>query len=133
MECCGVLVGIIGSEADRVTAVIPTINAAASPSRFEIGPDEQARVMRTVRWSTGEHVLAVYHSHPIGPAVPSYADRVMALDGQVSVIVGFAPTTGDPVMTAWWLPGGTERQPVSVPLAIAHGLCDPAPIDQEPT
>lgn len=133
-ECCGVLAGYIGLGHDVVTAVIPTINAAASPWMFEIGPDEQDRVRETVRWDEGEIPLATYHSHTAGPAVPSGTDRAMALEDSICVIVAFDRDV--PVVRAWFMRDArTEPERVSVfmdsEVAIAHAMCDSARSDRE--
>jgi len=92
-ECCGLLVG----HGDTATRVLYAENAAASPRRFEIELDEVERLSGLVRWHEGEEVLAVYHSHTLGPACPSPADSALALEDSLSVIVGVGVWVGVPV------------------------------------
>lgn len=112
-ECCGILAG----RGDTATRVLYAENAAASPTRFEIAPDEVERVCGLVRWDEGEDVLAVYHSHPVGPACPTAADRAMATVEGLSVIVlpGDRHALDGAAVRAWWM---SEAEPVEVPVVL---------------
>jgi proteasome lid subunit RPN8/RPN11 len=68
-EGCGLLAG--RQTADRF---IPVTNIASDPARqFEMEPAELIHSLRELRTS-GEQLIAVYHSHPNGPARPSKTD-----------------------------------------------------------
>ena len=68
-EGCGLLVG--RESADRF---IPMTNvAAAAGTQYEIDPADLIHTLRELR-NSGEHLIAVYHSHPHGPAEPSRTD-----------------------------------------------------------
>jgi proteasome lid subunit RPN8/RPN11 len=67
-EACGLLVG-----RDAVDRFIPVKNIAAGPDRYEMDPAELISVLRNLR-ETGEKLLAVFHSHPQGPAELSKTD-----------------------------------------------------------
>lgn len=69
MECCGLLGGRDGV----ITAIFPAQNALASPTAFEIAPQELFQVFRTIRAEGLEH-LGIYHSHLKGDNVPSPRD-----------------------------------------------------------
>ncbi len=69
-EACGFLAGIGSS----VSAVIPVTNHLHSPVRFIMEPMEQYRALQWIEQNALE-ILAIYHSHPSGPAVPSATDR----------------------------------------------------------
>ena len=67
-EGCGLLVG--RGSAERF---IPMKNILSSPAEFEMDPAELISVLRNLR-GTGEQLIAIYHSHPHGPAEPSRKD-----------------------------------------------------------
>lgn len=110
-EACGLILGRPGV-ADELVACG---NVAADPRRhFEVDPADLFRCYRAVR-GTGRAVLAVYHSHPDGPAVPSATDAARAWDkdlvwllidgggGRAGTIAGWRPTdTGFVPATLTW-------------------------------
>ncbi len=68
-EGCGLLAGAAGCS----TAVFPVLNLLQSPVRFRMDPQQQAEAfiaMQAQDWD----LLAIYHSHPNGPAHPSATD-----------------------------------------------------------
>ena len=67
-EGCGLLVG-----SQLATRFIPMDNARASSTDYEMEPAQLIAVLRDLRTS-GEALLAIYHSHPFGPAKPSESD-----------------------------------------------------------
>jgi proteasome lid subunit RPN8/RPN11 len=67
-EACGLLVG--RDSADRF---IPMENTLASAIAFEMDPAELISTLRDLRHG-GEALIAIYHSHPSGPARPSKID-----------------------------------------------------------
>jgi proteasome lid subunit RPN8/RPN11 len=73
-ECCGLL----GGHAFRATSCYPMRNTAARPeSEFFAAPEDLFNAMRELR-EAGEEIVAIYHSHPRGPAQPSETDIRMA-------------------------------------------------------
>jgi proteasome lid subunit RPN8/RPN11 len=69
VECCGLL----GGDGGVVSEIFPARNALASPSAFEIAPEELFQFFRRMRAAGLEH-LGIYHSHPAGENVPSPRD-----------------------------------------------------------
>ncbi len=67
-EGCGLLVG--RGSAERFIAIT---NIAPRPSEFEMDPAQLIGALRNFR-TTGEDLIAIYHSHPHGPAQPSKLD-----------------------------------------------------------
>lgn len=68
-EACGLVAG-----RDRhALAVFPVDNALHSPVRYRIDPQEQLNVFLLIE-EKGWELLAIYHSHPKGPAGPSTTD-----------------------------------------------------------
>jgi proteasome lid subunit RPN8/RPN11 len=78
-EACGIVVGKVpaadGGHADRFLGLT---NAAASPSRYLIDPQEQLRAMIAIE-DGGDVVWAIFHSHVRSPAEPSPTDIDLAL------------------------------------------------------
>ena len=83
-EACGLLLGT----SDRIETAIPTRNVHVSPrTHFEIDPAALIAAHRAAR-EGGPGLAGYWHSHPVGDAVPSAADRAMAAgDGKVWAIV----------------------------------------------
>jgi len=73
-EMCGFVVGT-GSPGDGGVALRwePARNAAASPLRFDVAPEDLIRLFLDID-DRGEAIWAVVHSHVRSPAVPSAAD-----------------------------------------------------------
>jgi len=69
LECCGLLAGIGGV----ISQIFPTKNALASPTAYEIAPQELFQLLRSIRSEGLEH-LGIYHSHPAGENFPSRSD-----------------------------------------------------------
>lgn len=67
-EGCGLLVG--RQAADRFIAVD---NASASETAYDMEPAQLIGALRDLR-AGGERLVAIYHSHPRGPAQPSRSD-----------------------------------------------------------
>jgi len=67
--------GLISAKNNEATHYYPVSNVAADKtSRFEMAGPEQIAVMKTIR-QQGEELLAIVHSHPDAPAVPSELDK----------------------------------------------------------
>jgi len=69
LECCGLLAGREGV----ITHIFPAVNALASPTAYEISPQELFRLMREIR-GAGVELKGIYHSHPDGRNEPSPRD-----------------------------------------------------------
>jgi len=86
LECCGLLVG----QESSATRFISITNRLASATEFDMEPAELIGALRSLR-TNGERLLAIVHSHPRGPALPSArdVDRAWYPDA-AHVIVSFA-------------------------------------------
>ena len=67
-EACGLLVG-----RDIADRFIPVKNISPSAQEYEMEPAELIAALRGLRES-GERLIAIFHSHPRGPAAPSKTD-----------------------------------------------------------
>jgi proteasome lid subunit RPN8/RPN11 len=70
-EGCGLIAGSSAS----MTGIrfIPMANVAQGAAEFEMDPAELIRALKDLR-NADERLLAIYHSHPHGPARPSKTD-----------------------------------------------------------
>lgn len=83
LEGCGLLAG---NDRGRVTAVYPIDNILHSPTAYEMDPQQQIEIMLALE-AAGWRLLAIYHSHPQGPAHPSARDMALAFYPEASYII----------------------------------------------
>jgi proteasome lid subunit RPN8/RPN11 len=94
-EGCGLLVGQTSAE-----RFIPITNLSASPTEYEMDPAELIRVLRELR-GTGERLVAIYHSHPNGPAELSRKDIERAYYPDAAQVVVSLSDQGHPQTAAF--------------------------------
>ena len=70
-EACGIVAGPEGS--DRPTRFVPMLNAARSPTFYELDSAEQFKVWREMD-DRDEEPVVIYHSHTSTEAHPSRTD-----------------------------------------------------------
>ncbi|MCW5876672.1 MAG: M67 family metallopeptidase [Anaerolineales bacterium] len=88
-EACGLLAG----EGEQVLAAYPVRNELASQTHFRMDPAEQWAAFQAME-AQGWDLLAIYHSHPTGPARPSRQDALgAAYPGAAHFI--WTPVEGD--------------------------------------
>ena len=98
IECCGLLVG-----ADRrIERAVPARNLLASPTRYQVDPSDHFAAIRGTR-SDGLVVVGAYHSHPLGPPVPSATDLAEATYADYAYLI-VSPKEDDP-FGAYYLDG----------------------------
>jgi [CysO sulfur-carrier protein]-S-L-cysteine hydrolase len=87
-ECCGLL----GGRSWQVFSRYPLANKSPEPTkRYFAAPEDLFEAMRRMR-SEGEDLVAIYHSHPRGPAYPSPTDIELAFYQEaVYLIIGLEP------------------------------------------
>lgn len=102
LECCGLLAGVVRADGvGEVRLRYPLLNAAASPIEFESEPRSHFSADRDIR-RQGLEVLAVYHSHPASPPLPSRKDRERSWSSEVVHFI-VSLTTTPPTLRGWWL------------------------------
>ena len=72
-ECCGMIAGLHG----EATRVLRAANTESSPFMYVMEPREQLRIMDEIE-SSGEDLLAIYHSQTRSAAYPSRTDVELA-------------------------------------------------------
>jgi [CysO sulfur-carrier protein]-S-L-cysteine hydrolase len=68
-EACGIIAGRDGCS-EKIFMITNTLN---SPTRFRMAPEEQLNAFNEIEELNLE-LLAIYHSHPVGPVKPSATD-----------------------------------------------------------
>ena len=108
-EACGLIAGTAAAaEGGIATRFLPLTNAAASPYRYLIDPDEQLRTMLDID-DADEMVWGIVHSHVMSPAVPSDTDvGLAAYPDALYLICSLA--TGTPHVRAWSIECGTVSE-----------------------
>lgn len=105
-ECCGLLAGVLPSDECfelrvRAGTRYPLENELKSPTEYRSAPRSMFEAMRAMR-RAGTDVLAVYHSHPTSPPVPSKKDLAQNYsEGVINFIVSLAGPM--PEVRGWWL------------------------------
>jgi len=81
LEACGLLAG----KGDKVEIVLRVRNAAHSPVRFRMDPQEQYNAFMWIE-ANGLDLIGIYHSHPSGPETASDTDIAEAAYDVVHII-----------------------------------------------
>lgn len=97
LECCGILGGV----APLVSSIHPLRNTEASETRYNADPGELVKAVVWLR-EGGAEMLAIYHSHPRSPAVPSKTDLRENHYGEVPRII-VSLLGPEPVVRVWRL------------------------------
>ena len=85
LEACGLMAGQEG----LVERLYPIDNVAQSPTAYRMDPRQQVETMLAIE-AEGKELLAIYHSHPRGPELPSATDVARAsYPGAAYIIVSF--------------------------------------------
>ena len=108
LEACGLLSGKNGS----VGAVLPVKNIARSTVRFRMEPKAQLRAFTQIE-SSGQEILAIFHSHPNGSPVPSPTDVREAAYPVVHII--WSPAGREWHARGFWIEKGCA---IEVPLNV---------------
>jgi proteasome lid subunit RPN8/RPN11 len=111
LECCGLLAGppADGGPELRVVRHYPLVNAAASSVEYESESHSIIAADKDMR-SHGWEILAIYHSHPAAPPVPSRKDleRNFYGDGLVHFIISLQ--FAQPEVRGWRLTATDYRE-----------------------
>jgi [CysO sulfur-carrier protein]-S-L-cysteine hydrolase len=108
-ECCGLLAGAVSDGVARVVERLPLVNELASERRYHAEGTSLFAAHRRMR-EMGLVEVAVYHSHPTSPAVPSRTDLEEWFYGETAVCLIVTLTTSPPTMRGWWLTEAGYRE-----------------------
>jgi len=108
-EACGLMAGTAPAlDGGAATRFLPLTNAAASPYRYLIDPDEQLRAMLDID-DADEMVWGIVHSHVMSAAVPSDTDvGLAAYPDALYLICSLA--IDPPHVRAWSIQGGAVHE-----------------------
>lgn len=115
LECCGLLAGRAG----QAWRIYPLANASQSETRYDADPKALIEAVQTIRRESTE-IVAIYHSHPRWPAIPSKTDLSENHYGEVPrIIVGLLP---DPPECRIWRLYREENRFEELTWCLANGL-----------
>jgi len=98
-ECCG----MVGGAGDEARVVVPVVNSAASPLRFEMDPQGQYNALKAIE-DDGKEMLAIYHSHTKSAAYPSQTDVNQAVNWPDAIYLIVSLQEPDsPEVKGYWL------------------------------
>jgi proteasome lid subunit RPN8/RPN11 len=98
-ECCG----MVGGTGEEASVVVPVVNSAASPLRFEMDPQGQYNALKAIE-DDGTEMLAIYHSHTKSPAYPSQTDVNQAVNWPDAVyLIVSLQDPEQPEVKGYWL------------------------------
>ena len=110
LEACGLLAGNRGV----VEVVLPVKNVAKSPVRFRMDPVEQLRAFAQIE-AASQEIIAIFHSHPLGPSIPSPTDISENSYEVVNLI--WSPNGGKWQARGFWIESGHAAE---VPLVVTE-------------
>ena len=104
-EACG----LVGGREGRAARLYPVENVRHSPVAFEMEPVQQIKALLAME-AEGLELIAIYHSHPHGPARPSMTDVANAYyPDAVQLIISLADRAR-PSVRAFTIVDGTVTE-----------------------
>lgn len=103
-EACGLLAGRDG----QTLKVYMIPNAARSPTRFMMEPADLLQALEEID-GKGWDLLAIFHSHPVGPSTPSATDVAEAYYPDSAYLICF-PEVGGWQLRAFAIRDGQARE-----------------------
>ena len=98
-----------GPTATRFRNFFEMENKAASPTFFELKPEEHFGVIKKIRTEKIEK-LGIFHSHPASPARPSAEDIKFAFDSGTLYFILSLENPGEPVLKAFQIVDGAVSE-----------------------
>jgi proteasome lid subunit RPN8/RPN11 len=107
-EACGLLGGRDG----EAVLLVAVENELHSPVRFRMRPEEQLSGLRQME-AQGLDLLAIFHSHPTGPAVPSARDIAEAFYPEALMLI-WSPGANGWSLRGFWIEAGCAREEMTL-------------------
>jgi proteasome lid subunit RPN8/RPN11 len=104
-EACALLGG--NASTGRVSSVHAARNRLASPYRYDVDPDDLVRTIHEIE-ARGEDLVAIFHSHPATPAIPSPTDLREARYPVIHLVASLAGPSAH--IRAWRFVGGEAAE-----------------------
>ncbi len=103
-EACGLL----GGDGSYAARLYPVENLLHSPVAYEMEPLQQVRAMLDIE-AAGLELVAIYHSHPGGPARPSITDVAQAYYPDSAQVIVSLADPARPDVRAYTIRDGAVR------------------------
>ncbi len=108
LEACGLVPGTgYAAAGGQALRYVPCRNAALSPVRYTVHPDDLYRVTVDAD-DAGEVIWGIAHSHLTSAAVPSGTDIALALYPDALYLL--VSLTGQPALRAWRIVAGESHE-----------------------
>lgn len=110
-ECCGLIGGLPGDldlSGPRIE-LFPLTNVAPGLDFYEIDANDLFRVTRELD-ADGRDIVAIYHSHPTGPARPSETDIELAFWPDAWYLICSLDDPASPDLRAFRIVDGAVRE-----------------------
>lgn len=105
VEACGILAGRDGT----VEKLYEMTNVDNSNCHFMMDPREQFAAVRDIR-ASGLEMLAIFHSHPETPTIPSQEDIRLALTPDVTYVILSLQNSKQPVIKGFAIQDSTVEE-----------------------
>jgi proteasome lid subunit RPN8/RPN11 len=110
-ETCGLVGGRYAGDGRDGQAVrlYPVENKLHNPVAYEMEPAQQVKAIVSIE-AEGLELLAIYHSHPDGPARPSVTDLAQAYYPDQAYLIISLTDRQRPLLRAFMLASGSARE-----------------------
>lgn len=108
-EACGLVSGTIAGGHGHAVRLFPIENRLHSPVAYEMDPLQQIQAMIEIE-NEGMEMAAIYHSHPDGPARPSWTDVTQAYYPEAATIIVSLADLDRPLLNAFMIHEGLVRE-----------------------
>ena len=108
-EACGLVGGLVDGPVARAVVFYPIENILHSAVAYEMDPLPQIRAMLDIE-AAGLELVAIYHSHPSGPARPSSTDVEQAYYPDSAYLIISLADRQRPTVRGFMLGNGKARE-----------------------
>jgi len=115
LECCGLLMGGTMTENTTIDSSIPARNILASPTRYQVDPDDHFAAIRRARGESRE-IVGAYHSHPRSAPDPSPTDIAEAAYPDFIYVIVSLVDPSRPEVRGFRIGGGNVKAMPLVPV-----------------